>query len=89
MTERVNTTSASGTTGAIVPTGEIFVQAQIDPKSKAIVEVDLRADAAAPWVPAGRIDKMSSPPILRFAQVQAYQIRYQDNDGGYTLKVWS
>jgi hypothetical protein len=89
MTERINTVLATFTSAEFPPTAEWTVQVEINPASKAYVDVQAQADAAAPWITIGVLSARSDPPMLHFAKVPNARLRAYNNEGGYTLKAWS
>ncbi len=91
MTERLSINSATATSAAWSPTDDFAVQVQWpDPRPRlGLIDVQARADTAAPWVSIGGITVNDVPPIARFSRQAQVQLVLTGNDGGGTVKAWS
>ena len=89
MTERINATTPTATSGIFSPTGDFSVQADIPAGSSAVINVEGQADDAAPWVSLGGISASTIPPMCRFAKCPNVRLTLSGNNNGMTIKAWS
>ncbi|MBT9370265.1 hypothetical protein [Rhizobium sp. CSW-27] len=89
MTLRINSTAESADGTSFSPADDFTVQAQFDPASKAVVQIEAQADATAPWLRIGVMTRATHPPLMTFRKVPFVRITMRGNTAGLTVKAWT
>ncbi|SIR16361.1 hypothetical protein SAMN05880590_1137 [Rhizobium sp. RU35A] len=90
MTLRINSIAESDNSGAsFSPTDDFTLQAEFGAGSKAVVEIEARADSNATWLKVGAISYLTEPPIATFRKLPLVRITMRNNTAGATVKAWT
>lgn len=88
MTIRIDTTLETGTTDPWTPQADTIIQGAVVANSGAVIEVQGRLDALAPWVALNAI-RPASEGMMLVRKLAELRLSWSGNAPGAALKAWS
>lgn len=88
MTLRIDVTDEAGESAVWTPTADTVVQVTTVRDSKALVEIQGRLDASAPWVTVVS-GCPADTPMMTCIKLAQLKLVYRNNKAGDPLKAWS